>query len=549
MARKKISKKDILKGKDRYEIIAGTFPDIIYEIDASGNFTFVSDAIKRLGYTSGELVGRHFKEIIHPDDYADISRDIVLPRYYGKKTGDENAPKLFDERRTGERMTKNLNVKILLKDREVRIKVKNPKDAGKRYCHAEIISSGVWDKPVQKKRKKLLGSIGVIKDISERKKAEEEYKKAYEEIKKLDRLKTEFVATVSHELRTPLAIIKEGLLLVLEGVAGNINEKQRDMLQISEHNIERLNRIINELLDISKIESGRVIIKRLPANIALLVKEACAKWRPNLEKKKQTLNMSIPSEPANTYADHDRITEVLDNLISNAARFTPENGEISVGLRDFKDRIEVFVSDTGVGISEEDLPRVFGKFQQFGRISGAGEKGTGLGLAISKSIIEMHKGAISVDSKINKGTTFTFAIPKYTAESLFKECLADGVKDALKKGSQISLVTASIKGFELLEKEKGRESVNALLDGLEEVLKKTLRRSGDIAFRKKGRISVILFGCAKENALRVNERLSEAFSRYLKEKGQDKNIEMTFACATCPDDAKNDAELMNKSGG
>ncbi len=170
--RKKLDK--LLKEiEERYRVLIQALPQVVYEVETDGKFIFVSDGVKQLGYTPEELIGKRFKEIVHPDDFEVVSRFIVLPKYRGRITGAENSPKLFDERRTNGRMTQHLQIRLLRKSQN---------EAQGDYCYCEIDSIGEWDRPVEDKDKNLLGSIGIIQDITERKKMEGEMRKRLHEL-------------------------------------------------------------------------------------------------------------------------------------------------------------------------------------------------------------------------------------------------------------------------------------------------------------------------------------------------------------------------------
>jgi len=252
--------------------------------------------------------------------------------------------------------------------------------------------------PIFDEKGKIIGAVHIAKDITER--------------KKLENLKDEFISTVSHELRTPLSIIKEGVSLVLDEVPGKISQKQKDILKMSKENIDRLAQIINDLLDISKIEAGKMELKKTVIDMAEMIRKLYQEWNLGSNEKEQSFECRVPDSPVNIHADPDRIIQVLDNLVSNAIKYTFAKGRIVIELINKKDSIEISVSDTGRGISKEDLPRAFTKFQQFGRVAGAGAKGTGLGLVITKELVEDHGGTIKVESKLNKGTKFTVILPK-----------------------------------------------------------------------------------------------------------------------------------------
>lgn len=258
-------------------------------------------------------------------------------------------------------------------------------------------------------------TMNILEDLSEAKEKLDNYTKELEakneELKKLDQLKSDFISTVSHELRTPLSITKEGICLVLDKIPGEINEKQKKILSTSKDNIDRLARIINSLLDISKIEAGKIGLKCESSNLAELINKVILSFEPAARQKGLELRTELGQKEIRLCIDPDKIIQVFTNLIGNSIKFT-EKGHIEVKVADLGDKVECVVSDTGIGIAPENLPKVFEKFQQFNREAGPGEKGTGLGLSIVKGIIELHKGTIRVESELGKWTKFTFVIPK-----------------------------------------------------------------------------------------------------------------------------------------
>jgi len=274
-----------------------------------------------------------------------------------------------------------------------------PQEEETKTLHCEII-------PVRDSEDKAIGITMVLRDITRE--------------KEIEQMKSEFVASVSHELKTPLTIIKEATDLVVDEIPGKIVEPQRDILTTAQENIGRLSNIINSLLDISRIESGKLKLYTRPANMSELIKNTLSDFKYLAEQKGILLNYEIPQAKVDIFCDADKIRQVLVNLISNALRFTSQEGRIKVICTENENEIIVSVQDTGIGISEENIPKLFDRFTQFGRKPGAGEKGTGLGLAISKGIVELHKGRIWVESKLNKGSKFYFSLPKSSSEKIKK---------------------------------------------------------------------------------------------------------------------------------
>ena len=200
-----------------------------------------------------------------------------------------------------------------------------------------------------------------------------------------------------------------------------------------------------------------------------------------------------------------------------------------------------------VGIAPENLDKLFGKFRQFDREAGSGAKGTGLGLAISKELVEMHHGRIWAESKIDKGSKFTFTLPKYSTKSLFEEYVNNGIKEAVKNGSKMSIIMVSLLEFEKLKQKLSIGKLQSLLKDMEGVLAKGQRRQGDIALKDTDGIIVILTSCDKKGALTIEGRLEQALGDYLTREKLDKKIELRLTCATYPDEAKDANELIEKA--
>lgn len=249
-------------------------------------------------------------------------------------------------------------------------------------------------------------------EINERKRFEESLKEANERLKELDVLKSDFLSTVSHELRTPLGIMGESVSLCLEGVAGKITETQKDLLSNAKESIDRLTRLITDLLDISKIEAKKIQLRRSMINLGELVQKVCSGFEIQTREKGINFISNLPKPDLRLFIDGDKINQIFNNLLSNAIRYTENGGEISIQVNEKNDHVECSVRDTGSGIAEKDLPKLFSKFEQFGRKEGPGYQGTGLGLAIVKGLVEKHGGKIWVDSKLGQGTIFGFTLEK-----------------------------------------------------------------------------------------------------------------------------------------
>ncbi|UCE48723.1 MAG: PAS domain S-box protein [Phycisphaerales bacterium] len=253
---------------------------------------------------------------------------------------------------------------------------------------------------------KTKGSIGVIRDITERKKAEEKLKETME-------LKSQFISTVSHELRTPLAAIKEGVAIVLDGVTGPINEKQKEFLDVAKRNTERLSVLIKDVLDFQKLRSGNTKPDIQSNDIEQVLSDVHETMALCAQKRGVKLSVDCAQEVPSAEFDRDMIIQVLTNLVGNAIKFTPAKGRVSVDVRHREGELVIGVSDTGMGIPKEALPKIFERFYRVKR-PGKEIQGTGLGLAIVHKIVMMHGGRIEVESEIDQGTTFTVFLPVET---------------------------------------------------------------------------------------------------------------------------------------
>lgn len=251
----------------------------------------------------------------------------------------------------------------------------------------------------------MVGMVSVLSDITRE--------------KEIEGMKSHFVSLVTHELRTPVVAIQKSLELILSRTTGEINKDQEKFLDISKSNLERLSRLINDLLDMSKLEAGRLAILRSTFDFREVVIEVKASLQSWADDKKIALRIDMKDEPADVTADRDRILQVLVNLVGNALKFTPSGGEVVIVVRSLEEKVgvcqgpclEVAVEDTGIGIDPKDFMRIFNKFEQVSLVSPPSMGGTGLGLPIAKEIVTLHGGTIWVESQKAKGSRFVFVIP------------------------------------------------------------------------------------------------------------------------------------------
>lgn len=246
----------------------------------------------------------------------------------------------------------------------------------------------------------------------------------------VNRLKSEFVATVSHELRTPMTSIKGYVDLILMGAAGELDPQQRRFLEIVKNNTDRLAILVNDLLDLSRIEAGRVTLTMQPIDLATLAEELMVEMRRRSlsEQNLQTFVLEIPPDLPLVIGDLDRVRQILANLVGNAYRYTPSGGRICVQAHRLANEVRVDIIDTGIGIPPAEQQRVFERFYRGESSLVMGTSGSGLGLSIVQQLIHMHHGRIWLRSSgiAGEGSTFSFTLPIFEAVPLLEENQSDG---------------------------------------------------------------------------------------------------------------------------
>ena len=275
--------------------------------------------------------------------------------------------------------------------------------------------------PIKDDNGNVIGAILVFHDVSERRRAEREREKllkseraARAEAENANRLKDEFLATVSHELRTPLNAILGWSAMLNRGPFEE--ENTRAALEIIERNAKAQGELINDILDVSRIITGKLRIESHLVELAPIIQSAVDTLRPAADAKSINLEISLNSNGGAVLGDSNRLQQIIWNLVSNAIKFTPENGEIEIRLQQADSHLEVIVSDSGIGIDAEFLPFVFERFRQADSSTTRAEKGLGLGLAIVRHLVELHGGTVSAESDGDgKGAKFTIRLPAVSA--------------------------------------------------------------------------------------------------------------------------------------
>ncbi|MGA3202267.1 MAG: ATP-binding protein [Bryobacteraceae bacterium] len=382
-AREKQARRDV-RIERRFRELLEAAPDAIIEVDCEGRIVLLNLVTEHMfGYSREELLGKSV-ELLVPES--------VRGGHVHKREGYWNHPATRP-------MGSGLALEGCRKD-------------GSRFP-VEISLSPVHSE-------EGLRITAVIRDTSERKRAEDRFRAMSEtytrelelrnlEVERANQLKSEFLASMSHELRTPLHTVIGFAELLGEEIEGSLNEKQKRFVGHIHKDSMHLLDLINDILDLSKVEAGRLRIQREAVDVAASVEEALASIQPGAAANSIRIETDIAVSDA-IFADRVRFKQILYNLLSNAVKFTPHGGSIRVEARLRGEFVEVSVTDTGIGIPKDQHEAIFDKFHQVGATTKGVREGTGLGLAISKALIEGHGGRISVSSELGKGSRFTFTI-------------------------------------------------------------------------------------------------------------------------------------------
>lgn len=236
-----------------------------------------------------------------------------------------------------------------------------------------------------------------------------ELEAANRKLKELDRIKSDFVANVAHEFRTPLTVIKGNVDLVNKGGLGAVTPAQKEMLEGAINIANRLSRLVNDLLDISKIEAGKMQLKKEPASINKIIEENVTIFDKLIKDKKHNLKKDLANDMPKINIDVDKITQVFVNLLTNAIKYSPEAGVITIKTVNLETEVMVELTDSGEGVAPENLDKIFDKFT---RVTAEKKEGTGLGLPIAKDIVNLHNGRMWVKSELHRGSQFYFTLPK-----------------------------------------------------------------------------------------------------------------------------------------
>jgi PAS domain S-box-containing protein len=367
---------------ERYRLLVESVQDYaIFLLDPDGKIASWNAGAKRLkGYDEHEIIGKHFS-VFYPEE--DKLRD---------KPGWELKEAIKDGR---------------FEDEGWRIR----KD-GTRFW-ANVVITALVDKDGTPQ-----GFAKVTRDLTERKHMEDELQRANTELKQqqheltvLNQAKDEFISLASHQLRTPATGVKQYLGLILQGFMGEVPEQQLDLLQKAYESNERQIGLVNDLLRVAQVDAGKLMLNKTSTNVTSLVKDVVAEQKDTFSSRGQTVKIKCPAQAVEANIDSARFRMVLDNLIDNASKYTPEKGEISILIETIDNELRICVSDNGVGIKKQDLAKLFTKFSRIGNELSEAVGGSGLGLYWANKVVDKHQGRIEVKSKSKYGTKFTIIVP------------------------------------------------------------------------------------------------------------------------------------------
>ena len=375
--------------------------------------------------------------------------------------------------------------------------------------------------------------------------------KANQELKRIDQMKSEFVSVASHELRTPLAAIKNAVQLILKGKTGEINEAQTKFLAMAERNIDRLTNILNDLLNLSRIESGKMDMRLEDLDLKDLIEGTVASLKPQADVKSIQLESRISEGLPLVYGDRGKTEQILINLMGNALKFTPEGGQVLITAEPHPahsedksiQRVSVSVKDTGIGIPKEHLEAVFEKFFQVEGSLHRSVGGTGLGLAITKGLVETLNGKIWVESEVGKGSAFTFTLAvaqKERREPYFRLTFDRAFQRAQSNHTPLTLFLMGV--FD-----QRSDIAENHFDQLEERVKKCFcRKSDQVLKREREKLFVAICEADRNGAQVIQGRIKEEF-RGDPSKDSNQSLPVKIGFATYPDDGLSKRELFRKA--
>jgi PAS domain S-box-containing protein len=479
----------LLESEEKFRSIVNNSPDIILRIDSRGEITYIN---YEYSYQKPEdILGKIIYDFM-PVDFQEIARSTIENVF---KTGNSFS---FD----------NLSIST---------------DDNILWYRNNVA-------PLNKNGKVVAATI-IVTDISEQ--------------KQIEIMKNEFVSSVSHELRTPLTIIRESLSLLSEGLFGELNKDQLDIINPCMEDVDRLARIINNLIDISRIEGQKIELARETVDIVNLAQGVVSSFRNQATTKNIELVFTPNCKSINLYLDKDRMIQVFMNLIGNSMKFT-KKGKIEVFITKNANDVECCIADTGRGIESKDLGTLFDRFHQVGRVMRAGEKGSGLGLSISKGIVKLHNGRIWIDSKINEGSKFHFTLPIYSANEIIIENIEYKIKKVADKHIKFSLLLIKLKNFSNIVSKFGIDIANKVMRSTLKIIQDTLA-PGDFSFMKEKDEIILFSDITKQNIIILFSKLEDILAKSVLDIDKFLTIDLSYGYSLYPDKGDNAGKLLQNA--
>jgi PAS domain S-box-containing protein len=385
---------NLLEKKDYFHLLSKNSNELIFTLDQYGVYTYINKyGLNQLKYNSDEIYGRHFFEFIN-ESYKPAVGEAFQKLVVEKKEVQFEAelmPKVSIEQ--------NYSITII------------PMLTNGELDHLLGIGKNISERNIEKKRnEELLAKLKEANRINAIEK--DRAKQQISVLSELNTLKNEFISNVSHELRTPLASI----IGFAEAIGDDKNltiERATEFNEIILTESKRLAKLINDVIDFSELENEKQHLLKSSVNIVDLLNETIESFKNECANKSIILTSKVPESEIIIYADSERLKKAFNYIFSNAIKFTNKNGRITLIAQEFLKEVEVVISDTGIGISDQKIPLLFDKFSKVKR-SGNNLPGAGFGLVTVKQIIDLHKGLIRVKSEVDKGTSFIIKLPKYS---------------------------------------------------------------------------------------------------------------------------------------
>ncbi len=380
--------------QEKFKAAVESAPNGMLMVNSQDKIVLTNSCAEKLfGYQPGQMAGRHFFDLLPLKLHTLFAKGSLILSLRQNFSG--TAREITGLRADGTEVPLEISFSTLV----------NEEGEAAMISLVDITDRKKSAQAMTRLMQELAESNQALKNYTD------ELQHAYGKVKELDDLKSHFIVMAAHELRTPIASIKGYISLLLEGKTGAVNPMQKEFLTHVFQATERLRRLLSDLLNLSKIESGQIQFRKDPVNLGALLHEIIQTFKAQADNKEIQLELQMTADPGQMIGDENRLAEVMSNLVSNALKYTPRKGHVEVSARRDNGQIEIEVKDTGMGIPSDKKAHVFEPFFRVHTSGSEGEESVGLGLALVKEIVERHHGTIRVESQVNKGSSFTVLLP------------------------------------------------------------------------------------------------------------------------------------------